>query len=415
MSFLREGPISLIARLVRSEALTNEDLALPRANRVSFEFDAIDAKLDDEAAISTIADKADRSRLAVLKVLTTAEHFRHLAGVPDYWDGQWYWIDLLPREKKSGPLAWASSLGEGGYLENIPLVLDGIRHLFSEDEPPLTPVGAYVAEGRARAHKIAAACEFPDSAKEKQEAATELLRAMANPYQVLVRDVGQASFCTAIDQNDNELFHLDAGWPIPYNGKTASTKPSLKSHGAPVILSHWDWDHLHGYHAIAGLSNGHWIAPEQRLGPGAALVANSLARRRRLLGLRSTGVAVGALTIRGCCGAAGNLNQSGLCVETTLRSGKMVLFTGDADYDHAYPGVMATPDFLVATHHGANFAGHVVSPKARPGRCVVSVGKGNRYRHPSPASITKHSNAGWLLAYTCDEGSVPRGNRLLGP
>ncbi|RWY64945.1 hypothetical protein EHI46_32185 [Rhizobium leguminosarum] len=415
MSFLREGPVSLIARLVRSEAITNDDLVLPKANRVAFEFDSIDARMSADEALATIADRADRSRLAVLKILTTAENFRHLADVREASDGQWYRIDLLPREKRSGPFAWASSLGGAGYEEIVPLVLDEIRYLFSEGDSPLSPVGAAVGNERALAQAIAEACKFPESAIGKSRIASNLLSGTNPPHKIVVRDVGQASFCSAIDEHGNELFHLDAGWPISYNKKTTFIKPELKVPDAPVILSHWDWDHLHGYHAIAGLADGTWLVPVQRLGPGAKLVAEKLATNNRLLGVSSANVSAGPLQLGRCKGKAGNLNQTGLCVQTALQSGKTVLFMGDADYDLVRPRLTALPDFIVATHHGAKFTGSVVLPNGGSGQCVVSVGKGNGYGHPSNLAIANHSSAGWLIEYTCDWGWVPRGNRYLGP
>ncbi len=415
MSFLREGPVTLIARLVRAEALINEDLVLKNANRVSFEFDAIDARMSADEALETIEDKRDRSRLVVLKLLTTAEHFKYLADVGEANDGQWYQITLLPRGKKPGPFAWASSLGDAGYEENVPLVLDEIRYLFSEGENPLAPVGATVENARALAQTIAEACRFPASAIGKSGAARVLLRSLAMPSRIVVRDVGQASFSSAVDQNGKELFHLDAGWPISYNKKTASTKPSLTIQDAPVILSHWDWDHLHGYHAIAGLRGSSWIAPVQRLGPGAKLVAGNLAKNNRLLGVSSANVSAGPIRLARCKGKAGILNQTGLCIETTLQSGRTVLFMGDADYDLVRLKPAPLPDYIVATHHGAKFGGAVISPNGGHGSCVISVGKGNGYGHPSEEAIRRHRRAGWSMSFTSERNSVSRGSRYLGP
>lgn len=183
---------------------------------------------------------------------------------------------------------------------------------------------------------------------------------------------------------------------------------------SPVILSHWDWDHLHGYHAIKGLA-GAWITPVQRLGPGAKLVANTLASTNRLLGVSSANVSAGAVQLGRCKGKAGNLNQTGLCVQTTLKSGKTILFMGDADYDLFRPRLSTLPDFIVATHHGAKFNGSVVSPHRGSGRCVVSVGKGNGYGHPSEAAVLSHSAAGWSMSFTCERNGMPRGTRYLGP
>ncbi|MGO4621311.1 metallo-hydrolase/oxidoreductase [Ensifer sp. 2TAB8] len=415
MSFLREEPITLIARLVRSEALTNDDLVLQKANRVAFEFDSIDARMSADEALATIADRADRSRLVVLKILTTAEKFQYLADIGGIRDGQWYRINLLPRGKKPGPFAWASSLGDAGYDEIVPFVLDEIRYLFSEGDSPLSPVGAAVGNERALGQAIAEACKFPERAIDKSRAARHLLSGAKSPHKIVVRDVGQASFCSAIDQYGNELFHLDAGWPISYNKKTASSKPKVKVSDVPVILSHWDWDHLHGYHAIAGLAGGIWIVPVQRLGPGAKLVAEKLATHNRLLGVSSADVSAGPLRLGRCNGKAGNLNQTGLCVQTTLQSGKTVLFMGDADYDLVRPRLSTLPDFIVATHHGAKFTGSVVWPRGGSGRCVVSVGKGNGYGHPSDVAVLSHSGAGWSMSFTCERNGMPRGSRYLGP
>lgn len=414
-SFLEEGPVRLIARLVRSEALVNDELVLPKANRVAFEFDCLDARLSAEEALATIDDRGERSRLAVLKILTTAENFQYLADIGEARDGQWYRINLLPRGKKSGPFAWASSLGDAGYEEIVPLVLDEIRYLFSEGDSPLSPVGAAVGSERALAQAIADACKFPVSAIGQSRVARNLLSGLGAPHQLVVRDVGQASFCSAIDRRGDELFHLDAGWPISYNKKTASSKPKLQVGDVPVILSHWDWDHLHGYHAIAGLAGGIWIVPVQRLGPGAKLVAQKLATNNRLLGVSSANVSVGPLQLGRCKGKVGNLNQTGLYVQTTLQSGKTVLLMGDADYDLVRPRLAALPDFIVATHHGAKFSGSVVSPRGGSGRCVISVGKGNGYGHPSDAAVTSHSGAGWSMSFTCERNGTPRGSRHLGP
>ncbi|NVD37650.1 metallo-hydrolase/oxidoreductase [Ensifer sp. HO-A22] len=387
---------------------------MPKANRVAFEFDSIDARMSAEDALATIADRADRSRLAVLKLLTTSEHFQYLAGVGVARDGQWYQITLLPRGKKPGPFAWASSLGDAGYEEIVPLVLDEIRYLFSEGDSPLSPVGAAVGNERVLAQAIAAACKFPESAIGKSCVARNLLSGANAPHKIVVRDVGQASFCSAVDQHGNELFHLDAGWPISYNKKTASSKPTLKKSNVPVVLSHWDWDHLHGYHAIPGLVGSTWIVPVQRLGPGARLVAEKLATNNRLLGV-SSNVSAGPLRLGRCKGTAGNLNQTGLCVQTTLQSGKTVLFMGDADYELVRPRLSALPDFIVATHHGAKFAGSVVLPRGGSGRCVISVGKGNGYGHPSDVAVLSHSGAGWSMSFTCERNGIPRGTRHLGP
>lgn len=415
-SFLSEGPVRLIARLVRVEPLINEELVVPKANRVSFEFDTIDATLRDDEASATILSAGDISRLALLKILTTADHFEHISDLAgEAEDGQWFAINLLPREKLSGPLAWASSLTPAGYVDTVPLVVEEIRYLFSDADRPFRPTGAGVSSVRELAQAISEACSFPQDAIGKTNAAKKLLSGIAAPNQIVVRDVGQASFCSAVDAGGNELFHLDAGWPISYNRSTASRKPALTVTDAPVILSHWDWDHLHGYYAIAGLKGCAWITPVQKLGPGAKRIAQALAGAGRLLGVSAGNIVAGPVTLGRCKGKVGNLNQTGLSARIKLSSGRTVLYAGDADYDLVRPQSTVPPDFIVATHHGAKFAGPVVTPPAGCGECVVSVGKGNKYGHPSETAITQHEDAGWLMGYTCEKNGLSRGSRRLGP
>lgn len=410
-----DWPTKLIARLCRVESIINDGLVNPNANRVSFEFDTVDAEIPRDDAIAMIDGAADPSGLFLLKVLTTSSEFSRLSQIPQAADGQWFAISLLPRGKISGPLAWATSLGPDGYEQTIPMVVKNIRFLFSDGDRPLRPVGADVDADAVLAQAIALACEFPIGAIGKVAEAKSVLASLPAPTTITVHDVGQASLATAKDRQGKPLFHLDAGWPISYNIKTASAKPTLGTAGLPVILSHWDWDHLHGFYAIPGLSSGVWIAPIQRLGPGAAKVAKWLAGKGRLHGVASGNIKGLSVVLGRAKGPKGDLNRTGLCARITLASGKTLLFVGDADYDLVRPAPVAPPDFLIAAHHGARFKGAVVSPATVGASCVVSVGKGNGYGHPSPSHIAKHTKSGWTVSYTCKHGAVSRGSRTFGP
>ena len=174
-----------------------------------------------------------------------------------------------------------SPLGDNGYEDIIPFALKGIRYLFYDGGSPVSSVGAEADDVRQLAQSIADASRFPQAAMDRAADAKRLLTALPLPSRIIVRDVGQASFCSALDGHGREMFHLDAGWPISFNKKTASRKPRLIKKKAPVILSHWDWDHLHGYHVVEGLASSTWIVPVQKLGPGAARVAHALAGKKR--------------------------------------------------------------------------------------------------------------------------------------
>ena len=105
----------------------------------------------------------------------------------------------------------------------------------------------------------------------------KLLRKLPTPASVLVRDVGQASFVTLVDNQGREFVHFDVGAPTSFN-KHTFPKPFAHTicADAIVILSHWDWDHLHGAHLWPDLLKCNWIVPNQIVGPGAARLALQL-------------------------------------------------------------------------------------------------------------------------------------------
>jgi competence protein ComEC len=249
----------------------------------------------------------------------------------------------------------------------------------------------------------------------KTASARQLLASIPRPHDILVRDVGQASFASLRDRSKQELLHLDAGWPISYNLHTAGSVPSIGGKAAPVILSHWDWDHLHGYHVMPCLRQSIWISPVQRLGPGASLVANALAKRDCLYGVSISTLAAGPFIVGRCRGKRGNLNNTGLWARITLESGKSLLYIGDGEYDLVPLRHRVQPDFLVVTHHGAEFVGAIPAPTQAQNICIVSVGAKNTYGHPSSSAIGRHKAAGWHPSFTCQWGRRARGSRIVGP
>lgn len=415
-SFLDEGPIRLVGRLGRVERVNNEDLVLKRANRVGFEFDAVDARAPLDGILQALAGEGEGGPLALLKVLTTLGRFGLMTVREQPQEGDWYLLELEPRRKRQGPLAWAVGLAVGGYGASRPFVLRDATWLFHEDEPPLRPLSAAVAGERALAQAIAAACDFPAAAIGRLADVRALLASQAPPHDAVVRDVGQASLASLRNAMATTVLHLDAGWPISWNYKTApKTPPIVAAASAPVILSHWDWDHLHGFHRVPGLAACHWIAPAQKLGPGAKRVAASLAQHHRLYAVGTRKLVIGPFVIGRCKGEKGDSNNTGLAVRVTLASGKQLLFVGDADYACLSTALQGPADFLVVTHHGAKFDGAAAAVATRGAPGVVSVGAGNGYGHPASAALRKHRRAGWNLRFTSKWGSRKRGQRVLGP
>lgn len=182
----------------------------------------------------------------------------------------------------------------------------------------------------------------------------------------------------------------------------------------PVIISHWDFDHVSGFFRFPQLQRACWITPVQRLGPGAKKIAAALASRRLLLGWSGRRISWSWGELLKCGGLPTVVNHSGLALIVTLRSGKRGLLVGDANYDTInLPS--SSFDYLAVTHHGALFTGILPKPAGPNSLGVISVGRGNVYGHPKEASIAAHKGAHWLIEQTAGTRRLRRGDRILGP
>jgi hypothetical protein len=259
---------------------------------------------------------------------------------------------------------------------------------------------------------VAAAVTFPITAVASRRQVTTFLGQISTINHLNVRDVGQANFVTLSDERDDEIVHFDAGWPISFNGRTAPRGKSILANSSPVILSHWDFDHLLGFYRFPFLRDNVWLAPVQPLGPGKARIAYQLADRKRLLGWSGGTLSVGTITLYDCNGPQG-LNDTGFSLMIVLKSGKRALLVGDASYDSVPTSSMDRFDFLVLTHHGALFTG--AAPRARrEASGIISVGHGNVYKHPRDEAVALHATSGWTISATAAIFEPRRGDRLVG-
>lgn len=226
-------------------------------------------------------------------------------------------------------------------------------------------------------------------------------------------DVGQAAFCT-VSVGGRPLLYFDVGKPLWYHihnlpkGFTPPVNPS-----AWVILSHWDYDHFAYGRESAAFRRMLWIAPAQRVGPGAHRFASHLWTAKRLILVGQGGssrIRRGARIIR-CTGR--DNNGSGLALHLVGRH-REVLLTGDADYG-VIPGISRPLGGVTVPHHGSGAVPHApVPPAAGVGaRAVVSYGSPNRYGHPASAVVADHQAAGWTVSSTAGGGAGPRGDRDL--
>ncbi|TPK99042.1 MULTISPECIES: hypothetical protein [unclassified Mesorhizobium] len=278
----------------------------------------------------------------------------------------------------------------------------------------LRSLGAAASVDLDAAKALANKCEFPQGALAQAGTIWSILASQPSPHAISINDVGQASFATLLDDNLRPLVYFDAGWPVVFNGKTAPRSPPTPRAGTPVVISHWDFDHISGFFRFPELRQAPWIAPVQRLGPGAKKIAAALAGRGLLMGWSGTSISLPWGELIKCSGLPNIVNHSGLALMVTLQSGKRALLVGDANYDTInLPN--SSFDYLAVTHHGALFKGVVPPPAASNALGIISVGRGNVYGHPKAASIAAHTQAHWLIARTAGTRKQRRGSRTLGP
>lgn len=358
---------------------------------------------------------------ALLRVVTTASRFGEFAGaIPT--SGDWFHLEIAP--DGAGLATWHAQLEADGYSRHARGVMTYARRLDAPGEtsgPRSRPhaLGAAVAPRLVLPSSLAAAC----AALPKPSARAAISKILTNVPQatsILIRDVGQASFVSLQDDRDRAILHFDVGSPISFNRHTVPPDFDIDLPEAPpIILSHWDWDHLHAAFQRPHLLDCPWIVPDQRLGPGAARLARILAAKGNLLVLPANAqlrFPFGELVQSQ--GIAGDLNDTGLTVLVTLTSGRSALLTGDADYAHLMHANANKVDHLVGTHHGARFDAGVTAvpaPNNKHGKLVLSYGYRNVYRHPHAEALRKHATAGWKTWITTAgrKGVASRGDRIM--
>lgn len=344
---------------------------------------------------------------ALLRVVTTPAHFGDFVGAVPV-PGDWFRLEIAPDGK--GLRSWHAQLTENGYSALSRGIITSARRLGTSDDSAGRPGPHPQALGAAASPTvllptalIGACTALPQPAS--SGAISTILNSVPQVSSVLVRDVGQASFVSLRDAHGRAVLHYDVGYPIAFNGHTAPRGFDVDdSESPPIILSHWDWDHLHAAYRKPHLLNCQWIVPDQRLGPGAARLARILAAKGNLL-VRPA-IARGQFKfgeVTQSQGLAGDLNNTGLTILVALANGRSALLTGDADYADLRHAAARRVDHLVATHHGARFgapAASVPTPSTEDCALVISYGSRNVYRHPHPESLAKHATAGWTSLVT---------------
>ena len=387
---------NLIGLVVRAERL-----GPPPYGRISYEIDCIDEHANPIDSAGEFSEKD----YAILRVVTTPNRFARMVGKEPN-EGDWIQLSIQKDPKYPSPIVYHSQLREEGYVEQSRGRLEKAEMLPDIDESrPRYPLSSAPTRGLSLIQNVLSNFSFPDNGFR----AKKIFKNLPKASHIIVHDVGQANFITAFTAGI-PILHVDAGWPLSFNGRTAPINPSVSKDDAPILLTHWDFDHLHGFYKFPHTQSSVWIVPSQPLGPGCLKIARRLLSNGNLItwDQESLGEAVGIVFK---CAGAGKNNLNAIVIILSLIGGKNVLLSGDADYYSMRKG-MTKRKFhgLVVTHHGANFRGSAPAPVSSDGECVISVGSGNVYRHPRCQSLKKHLSKGWCIKATGDVLNSRRGD-----
>jgi competence protein ComEC len=234
-------------------------------------------------------------------------------------------------------------------------------------------------------------------------------------------DVGQGDAVVLATGRPGWVVLVDAG---PDDGPVDACLDRLGVQGiALVVLSHLHADHVGGLagalrdRAIGGVAVGPVREPAWALrhvadaaaGAGAPLVALTAGRRLEwpALTLDVIGPQHPAAFVDGDDGTA--VNDGSLVLRARTPVGT-VLLTGDvelaAQADLLASGADLRADVLKLPHHGSRYTSVAFLNAVSPRAVLVSVGAGNRYRHPDPGLVGGLERAGAAVRRTDLAGDV---------
>jgi hypothetical protein len=279
--FFSRGMIAQVSRVER--------VGDGERGRTSFEFDAIEEAAAVNLNLADLFRSDNTTPFASVRILTTTKKIGEVFDVVPVV-GDWCRLQLEPPMPAKWPSrlrlpAWHSPLTDEGYNFHRKVYAVDLRFLFSGGERLPRELGAGVDDQLALRKRVARASRFPTAAVARRKSVKDLLNSVQRPAFTIVHDVGQAGFVSLTNAHV-PLVHYDVGWPISYNRHTALQKKKIRLAHAPVVLSHWDWDHVHGYYKFPAIRSCKWIVPVQQLGPGAARVATRLHADGNLLGFK---------------------------------------------------------------------------------------------------------------------------------
>jgi hypothetical protein len=236
---------------------------------------------------------------------------------------------------------------------------------------------------------------------------------------VMIADVGAANWniislskedlCDICTHYECSYVHFDFGYPLNFHRNSLCQEaqnlplPSgrfLDHLKGPVILSHWDLDHMLLIEKISWASDVKWLAPKMTAGPKHLNLISPILKNNnlRLYESKKSRHKIGPLEfIRG---EGKDKNDSGINLIVHGGNKEKTLLVSDCHYKYISQIKGEKFDFITVSHHGSKKSitkNTIPSPKSRHSIAGVSGSLPNEYSHPSLQSISAHENAGWII------------------
>jgi hypothetical protein len=290
----------------------------------------------------------------------------------DYVEGTWHAITL--------------SLTSGPFRSRLYRDLDGVGS-----------VRAYLEPGQKLPAPLVAQLATTLSLNDLPDAnATDITSAECpgTVEFVEVVNVGQGNCNALCDSTGAPLLYFDFGGGCLANAKTYPAGLTFCFRKkAPVVLSHWDFDHWYSGDVHATACTLEWFAPNQRIGTRTRKFVNRLKKSKvlRIIPKTIAPFVVSGATFDFCIGPANSKNDTGIACFAAV-AGAAVLCPADAEFRYISSVGTKKWDALVATHHGSNHTGSPIpSPAGLSSPIAFSFGTRNSYHHPGTTALGLYS------------------------
>lgn len=214
-------------------------------------------------------------------------------------------------------------------------------------------------------------------------------------------DIGQGD--AFMIQSRSAQLLIDTGGDLKGSGYQYALKPLLTKRGVDhldaIYLSHMDLDHVGNYSAIVEdfrVSTTFVSSPYDE--EGLTPLKEGDRQSYGLFSIRTL--------FEGKQGSDENQKSNVLLLEV---HGRKVLFTGDIDQaiEEMIVEKIPTVDVLKVAHHGSvTGSSHVFLEKTKPKIALISVGKNNRYGHPTEEVVHRFQQNSSSIYRTDQQGEV---------